>query len=246
MSARDEVAHELVGGEDHRRRVVARMDADPRGTAQGLPVLLLVAAKGGNIPTQLLLDDRVFAVTAVYTEFADPSKVDYSWNRSLPNSQQAFASGELALYVGYASEEPTIAALNPNLNFAAAPLPQVRGAARTLDTAHVYAFAVARTSVNPSGAITAAYMLASAANSQAFSTALGIPSARRDVLSQPAQGDQDLFNKMAITSHSWVDPDPVATAALFQSMIEDTTSGAVLLTDAVQRADQQMGHILGL
>jgi tetratricopeptide (TPR) repeat protein len=45
-----------------------------RGTAQGLPVLLLVAAKGGNIPTQLLLDDRVFAVTAVYTEFTDPAQ----------------------------------------------------------------------------------------------------------------------------------------------------------------------------
>jgi glutathione synthase/RimK-type ligase-like ATP-grasp enzyme len=44
-----------------------------RGTAQAVPVLLLVAAKGGNIPTQLLLDDRVFAVTAVYTEFADPA-----------------------------------------------------------------------------------------------------------------------------------------------------------------------------
>ncbi len=45
-----------------------------RGTAPAVPVLLLVAAKGGNIPTQLLLDDRVFAVTAVYTEFADPAQ----------------------------------------------------------------------------------------------------------------------------------------------------------------------------
>jgi ABC-type glycerol-3-phosphate transport system substrate-binding protein len=181
-----------------------------------------------------------------FTEFADPTMNDYSWNRSLPSASQDFASGDLAMYIGYASEEPTIAAMNPNLNFAAAPLPQVRGASRTLDTAHVYAFAIARTSADPSAAASAAFLLASAANSQAISTSLGIPSARRDVLALPAQGNDDLFNKMVITSHSWVDPDPVATATLFQAMIENTTSGAALLSDAVQRADQQMGHILGL
>ncbi len=181
-----------------------------------------------------------------YTEFADPTQQEYSWNRSLPDAQQDFASGNLALYVGYASEESYIRALNPNLNFAAAALPQIRGAADTVDTSHVYALAVARTSSNPTSAVTVAFLLASAANSQALSTAVGIPSARRDVLSQPAQGDGELFNQMVITSHSWVDPDPVATDALFQAMIENTTSGAVLLSDAVQQADQQMGHILGL
>lgn len=43
-----------------------------RGPGTGVAVLLLVAAKGGNIPTQNFLDDRIFAVTALYPEFADP------------------------------------------------------------------------------------------------------------------------------------------------------------------------------
>ena len=43
-----------------------------------------------------------------YTEFADPSKTDYSWNGSLPKASQDFAQGNLGLYVGYASEEPLI------------------------------------------------------------------------------------------------------------------------------------------
>ncbi len=42
-----------------------------RGTAPAVPVLLLVSAKGGNIPTQQILDDRVFAVAALYAEFVD-------------------------------------------------------------------------------------------------------------------------------------------------------------------------------
>ena len=44
-----------------------------RGTGTPLRVLLIVSAKGGNIPTDVILDDRIFAVTAVYAEYFDPS-----------------------------------------------------------------------------------------------------------------------------------------------------------------------------
>jgi glutathione synthase/RimK-type ligase-like ATP-grasp enzyme len=45
-----------------------------RGAGTPLRVLLLVSAKGGNIPTNSLLDDRVFAVTAIYAEHRDPRR----------------------------------------------------------------------------------------------------------------------------------------------------------------------------
>ncbi|HWE76130.1 MAG TPA: tetratricopeptide repeat protein [Stellaceae bacterium] len=45
-----------------------------RGTGTGVSVLLLVSARGGNIPTQQILDDRVFAVSALYAEFFDPAR----------------------------------------------------------------------------------------------------------------------------------------------------------------------------
>lgn len=44
-----------------------------RGRGTPLRVLLIVSAKGGNIPTAVILDDRIFAVTAIYAEFFDPS-----------------------------------------------------------------------------------------------------------------------------------------------------------------------------
>ena len=43
-----------------------------RGTGTGVPLLMLVSARGGNIPTQLWISDRKFAVTAIYAEFHDP------------------------------------------------------------------------------------------------------------------------------------------------------------------------------
>ncbi len=44
-----------------------------RGGGTGIPLLLLVAAIGGNVPTQHWIDDRVFAVTALYADFYDPT-----------------------------------------------------------------------------------------------------------------------------------------------------------------------------
>lgn len=44
-----------------------------RGTTRPIEILLLVAAAGGNIPTEALIDDRRFRVTAVVAEYADPA-----------------------------------------------------------------------------------------------------------------------------------------------------------------------------
>jgi hypothetical protein len=43
-----------------------------RGAKAGIPLLLLVCARGGNIPTDLWIDDRRFAIHALYPEFYDP------------------------------------------------------------------------------------------------------------------------------------------------------------------------------
>ena len=193
-----------------------------------------------------------------FTEFADPSKDDYSWNRSLPDAQSAFAAGTLALYIGYASEEPDIARMNPNLNFALAPMPQIRSSSDTLGTARVYGIAISKAGRNTNGASLVAYALVSASSAQALSTALRLPPARRDLLkaSESAQIPAALISNTDVCkgssiiicsaqmARSWLDPDPVATDEIFRAMIEDTVSGAVLISEAVSRADQQIGRIL--
>jgi hypothetical protein len=42
-----------------------------RGASPGIALLLLVSARGGNIPILSFLDERVFAVTALYAEYHD-------------------------------------------------------------------------------------------------------------------------------------------------------------------------------
>ncbi len=49
-----------------------------RGIGTGIPLLLLVAARGGNVPTQCWVDNTVYAVSAVYADF-------YDFAQALPN-----------------------------------------------------------------------------------------------------------------------------------------------------------------
>lgn len=181
-----------------------------------------------------------------YTDFANPIKTHYTWNRALRPSRDAFAAGDLALYVGLASEEPLIRRTNPNLNFAIAPVPQIRGGARALNVGQVYAFGIPKAAKNQQGALTVAYTLASMNTSKLFAQALGMPSARRDVLAEEASGNDDLFNKQAILSRSWIDPDPEKTDIIFRDMIQSVTSGSARLAEAIQRADQAMGQLLDI
>jgi glutathione synthase/RimK-type ligase-like ATP-grasp enzyme len=65
---------DLDGAEDHRRRGFtgrAIVTQPYRGTGSGVPLLLLVSARGGNIPTRLWIDDRRFTIHAIYTDYYD-------------------------------------------------------------------------------------------------------------------------------------------------------------------------------
>jgi tetratricopeptide (TPR) repeat protein len=59
----------------HRDRAYRGRPLTPlpyRGAGPGTPFLLLISAVGGNVPTRLLIDDRVFRVAALAADYADP------------------------------------------------------------------------------------------------------------------------------------------------------------------------------
>src|SRR3989344_2243561 len=90
-----------------------------------------------------------------YTEFADPVKPLYSWNRSLPSAKDAFLAGDLALYLGFASEARELALRNPNLNFDVALVPQVDGSPLQQTYGAIAALALLRPSPSTSAALRA-------------------------------------------------------------------------------------------
>ena len=222
-------------------------------------ISLLILQAGGSITERDStgrLDPTLAARTAgpqqaaesalrFYTEFADPSKLHYSWNRAFSSSRAAFLAGDLAIYFGYASEASGLGRANPNLNFAAAPVPQVRSADARKNVARVYALAVSRASKNPQGAMTVATIMADASLSRGLTVALGVPAARRDILSESGDDKNVLFDREAIIARSWIDPDPERTSGIFRAMIESVTSGSARLAEAISRANQEIAEVIG-
>ncbi len=240
---------------DHAKNILATLIMQAGGSITGFDssghLISTIVPKGSTA------SGAAQNALSFFTEFANPSLSTYSWSSAQPDAQQAFTAGDLALYIGYASEEPAILRGNSNLNFGESLLPQA-SSTTLLSSARVWGLAATRGSKNPSAAITVAAALATPANAAAFSTAFGIPSARRDVLSAAAAkgipqqlvSSDDLCKGVdpavcsAQVAETWVDPDPAATDGIFQAMIDNTTSGAMLVTEALQRADQQLSQLL--
>lgn len=161
-----------------------------------------------------------------YTEFANPSKTSYSWNRSLPRSTDAFVSGDLAVYLGLASEYAGLLERNPNLHFSVALAPQIEGNATRVTYGNMTGLAIPRTAKNASGGLVAAQILSGKEASAMFTGLTGLPSVRRDVPADTkANAAADIFLQSALISRAWLDPAPKTTDSLFQSMIESVVSG---------------------
>jgi ABC-type glycerol-3-phosphate transport system substrate-binding protein len=176
-----------------------------------------------------------------YTQFADPAKTVYSWNGSLANARQAFTAGDLALYIGYASEEPFLAAANPNLDFDMTTVPQPATSQTRTTYGLAYAFAVPKATHNYSGAVSVARTLAGKDQAaQAARTLFMAPAAR--ALLTPAANEKypAVFYPEALTAKGWLSPQPATTDSIFAAMIGNISSGRNTVQDALQTANQAL------
>jgi len=176
-----------------------------------------------------------------YTQFSNPTAGTYTWNRSLPSSLNFFLSGNLGIYIGFASELFSIQQKNSNLNFDVTYVPQIRDTNKNLVFAHMYALAIVKQSKQVSGAFTAIKALTEAGPIKAMETATNLPPVRRDLLAdKPTDAFRTVFYNSALISSSWIDPDPVLSGNTFRDMIENVTSGKTRLSDALDRADKEL------
>lgn len=182
-----------------------------------------------------------------YTEFANPSKNIYSWNRALPDSQDAFVAGDVGVYFGLASDYPSIVARNPNLHFAVAPFPQLQGSTVKSTYGAMLGLAIPRVAANPTGALVIAEGLSSQAGITALSANTILPPVRRDVVvDTSANAAASVFVQSALIARGWLDPDPSKTDDLFASMIQSVVSGKNQPSGAVAEAAQALQVLVPL
>lgn len=186
------------------------------------------------------------SVVAYYTEFANPVSEFYSWNRARPNSFDAFISGDLAIYFGFASELPAIRAKNPNLDFDVALVPQIKNSTTKATSANFNVIALSKFSTNPTTAYVVATQLTGKDFQSSFNEAnTNYPPVRKDLLSvKPTDPYQAVFFNSALISKTWLDPNPASSDGILRGMIENYTSGSMDIYASIENASDQLS-VLG-
>jgi len=196
----------------------------------------------GTIESALSTNARVDPSPAVrfFTQFVNPSDANYSWNRGMPNSKTAFLSGALATYFGFASELKDIRAKNPNLNFDAAPIPQLRSGGIKATYGRLYGLSIVRSSPNQNAAYQTFAVLANSTNLSALSQLTYLPSVS---LSLIGSGSSDpylsIFNQAVLVAKTWLDADQTRSYQILGNMVGSITSGAKTVAEAVNDAGEE-------
>ncbi len=180
-----------------------------------------------------------------YTQFSNPSKAYYTWNRTLPSAQTHFTSGDSAYYIGLASEYNTIRSKNPNLNFSIASVPQSRVSGRALTYGNLYSVSITRGTRDVPGSLRAALILVSQEAALSLSQAVSLPPARRDLLSvRQTDALWPVLYQAAIQSRGWIDPDPEGSREVFREMIETVTSGRARTQEAINAGSRKLEALI--
>jgi ABC-type glycerol-3-phosphate transport system substrate-binding protein len=179
-----------------------------------------------------------------FSDFSDPQKTVYSWNRSLPESKNAFLSQDLAMYFGYASELRDLQTKNPNLNFDTAQMPQVRDLPFKSTFGKMSGVSVMKTSANKPLAFLVAQLLTTPDFNAAISEVFYLPPTQRALLSKiPTDPFLKVFYDSALISTSYLDINPQKTYYIFQNAIESISSGKLRVSGAVEKAQAELSLI---
>lgn len=185
------------------------------------------------------------AALQFYTEFSNPVKQHYSWNKSLPSSRNMFLSGDLAMYFGYASEILDLRARNPHLNFDVAMVPQSKGVNKKITFGRMHGLAALKSSKNLTTALYVEVLLSQADFMKNIPERSYLPPTRRDLLQvRPSDPYLSIFYDSAIISNAWLDPAPKETTAIFASMIDNVVSGRFRPQEAVSDTASQLEKLV--
>jgi len=220
--------------------------------AKGIISALIMQAGGsvispssdGTFKSQLAVNSAVPALR-FFTSFSDPTKLEYSWNRARPNSLDLFANGDLAIYFGLASEYRTIKNKSPFLDFDVAVLPQASEATIHNTFANISGMAIMRRTRNLAGTYTVLQALTSASAVPFMISNFNIPSARRDSLGLVNNSAvRTIFNRSAIISKGWPDPNKTESDKIFREMVESYVTTKGNINQVIETASNRLNNLL--
>lgn len=180
-----------------------------------------------------------------YTTFSNPTKLVYSWNKTFGEDRAAFAANRTALYFGMASEVPILKKLNPNLNFDVTLFPQPTNGTHKLTYGTFYGVALLGVSEHKNDALRVMYALSGANAAPLLTKTTGLPSARRDILSEdPTNPLSSTMARSAIMARTWPMPSRSEVNGVFSRLINNTVSGKQSADAGLTTASNELDALL--
>jgi len=189
--------------------------------------------------------DPTSSTVRFFNEFSNPKKPSYSWNFNMPDSQEAFVGHRLGMYIGYASEYEEILEKNPHLNFDVAEVPQIRDGRIEATFGRIDALVLSKSAAYSGAALKLMTYLVSYEAQKKIQESSLMPSTRRDVLSEQTESARlAIFNKSAVKTRVWPDPNPEETYGIFKNMVESVRLGQKGLEESVKDAKNKLKNVL--
>lgn len=128
----------------------------------------------------------------LYTGFANPNKVPYTWNNELPNSIDAFAQGKASMIFSYAYLQQTLLQKNSTLNYGVAPLPQIADTPTPVDYANYWIEVVSRDTKHAAEAWDFLRFMSQEGGDTLYQEKVGLPPAKK--IETVPQSNQRILN----------------------------------------------------
>ncbi len=161
-----------------------------------------------------------------YTDFANPTKVVYTWDENQPDSFDAFANGTVAFFFGYSYHIPLLRAQAPKLNFDITAMPQISDS-KTVNYANYWLEVVSKTSDHVDWAWDFIQFAAAPENVTSYLNEADKPTALRSLInSQLDDLTLAVFASQILTADDWYDgEDPAAAEEALLDFVEDYLAG---------------------
>lgn len=186
-----------------------------------------------------------------FADFSDPRKTSYSWSRVLPDSQEMFTQGRLAMYIGFGSEYSDIQNKNPHLDFDITEVPQISAQsasgisnipASTFGHMNVLVISKQSSQDRKNAAVSLIrYLSFDQTGQEKITKELNHAPVLRALLASPqADPVASVIYNSAIKSRGWLDPDSEETKLIFAEIVNSALSRRELLRDAINKANRRL------
>lgn len=222
-----------------------------KSVTRATEILTLIMLQDGVEMVKENLTDAVFAnegesSLAYYTNFANPGSPDYTWNDEMKKDIDAFASGDVAMMIGFAEDAELIKEKNPFLRFSISPMLQRKDAALAVNYPRYHAFAVPAAS--PNAWLAWDFVGTAALNASIMKPYLeetGRTPALRSLLAEQSENRETGFlAQQALTAKTWTQPDAKAVKKSFSDMISSVLTGKLARDRAIRAAQEEITDLL--